>query len=278
MAKKHELIKQAYDRYPKGTRFRIMGAIAECISEGSFSIDAFDSIYMNDRNGTYVYQSGQWAEIIPSEPEKKSILDGKVVIQVNDDREFKLLMKHYEEKGWKWISGHEPTKMNPHVPYPYQLLYGDNITWSGMYTNEFKSISFSDFAAEVGIEVPKKLLTSVDGVDMYEGDEASFVGMELSGKWSWIADNTLSQSRVEAIKNAKATKVFSTKESALAWIEEQKKPKEVIVSANGKYPVAVKKDGATIKFLGYVSRDSIVLNGKELEEIYSAYQSLNRLP
>ena len=85
--KKHELLKKAYDNYPKGTKF--MGAgIEEFVSSGCFNI--VNGNILKDNYGlVYDVDNDKWADIIV-EFKPKSILDGKVAIQANKPKEIKL--------------------------------------------------------------------------------------------------------------------------------------------------------------------------------------------
>lgn len=62
-----EKLKEAHVRYPKGTKFKSMGSLKHTIvSTGVFKIAAVNksSISMNDLDGHYVYQNGEWAELL----------------------------------------------------------------------------------------------------------------------------------------------------------------------------------------------------------------------
>ena len=164
--KKWELLKKAYDNYPKGTKFIGAGG-EEFISSGVFNI-VNGNILKDEYGLVYDACTKEWASIIVSE-KPKSILDGKVAIQVNNEREFKLLMQHFESKGWILNNGRKPTKQE--FSSKCWASYKNRSDFK--YVEEYLDITvipFSDFAKEVGIEAPKFIITIEDGVDLYEGD------------------------------------------------------------------------------------------------------------
>lgn len=68
MKKKHELIKYAYDNYPKNTRFKTLLEQTVHRSTGVFELNEEDYNCIHDINtGQYVYEYGRWAEIIKQE-------------------------------------------------------------------------------------------------------------------------------------------------------------------------------------------------------------------
>lgn len=67
--KKHELLKYAYDNYPKGTKFKQMASGKTIESTGEFNLVVNTTyFYISDANNSnFVYSSsdiGQWAEIV----------------------------------------------------------------------------------------------------------------------------------------------------------------------------------------------------------------------
>lgn len=182
MKKKYELIKHAYDNYPKGTVFTSIKSGTEYISTGTFELSNISrNVYCILEGGygerkvcVYSYLDG-WAEIV-----KPSILDGKVAIQVDNEREFKLLMEHYEGKGWRWNEYDKPGEYNPNRQFPYGITYSDRFLVGDYNTSTYiKLIPFSDFAKEVGIEVPKFIMKSEDGVDLYEEEKKCVLDREI---------------------------------------------------------------------------------------------------
>jgi hypothetical protein len=215
--------------------------------------------------------------VLPKKAE--SILDGKVAIQVNNEREFKLLMDHYESKGWRSKLGNVPTDTSVWYFMSDRKDY-DNIF---SYKNEFKRlsykqpdfspielgytiISFADFASEVGIKVPVFIMKSEDGVDLYEGEEYHGIGLDTESKWMYSGCYPLNSSNVSYLKSGRA-KAFSTREAAEKWISEMNKPKEIrLVDENDQDYAVVNGNG----FIAYINR----YNSNQLESIYQAYLSL----
>jgi len=80
-----------------------------------------------------------------------SILDGKFAIQVNNEREFKLLMEHYKSKGF--VSEDNESLINCFNAYPYPTIikYSCTPTHGKVEIDGHKTIQFEDFAKEVGI-------------------------------------------------------------------------------------------------------------------------------
>lgn len=305
MKKKHEIIKYAYENFPKGTLFRWYKGVAPFVSTGKFKFEFSDSnalfIDLTDDStdaGVTVFDGHKWAEIVP---EKKSILDGKVAIQVQNEREFKLLMEHYESKGWKWRdqSNYKTviTEEHFHTDVDRNIIqYNDKCVWmerinSDEYNCEkagYTIIQFSDFAKETGIEVPVFIMKSEDGVDLYEGDKfwwAELINFVKRDEWvlayhedsgdkhQFVFKFNFSDSKV--VTNHKQNKAFSTKQSAEKWIAEMNKPKFITVSKDSPFEVDVWKDKAVVLCEKSETHEhNIVLTGKEIEEIYAAYKSL----
>lgn len=273
--KKHELIKAAYDNFPKGTKFTWGGD--DIISTGKFHFND-DTIVVSDDEIEYIVFDGKnWATIIPD-----SILSGKCAIQVNNEREFKLLMEHYEGRGWISIGGDIPCKVQYCSDQPY-FRYENNFGYSMKYAKDagYKIIPFQDFAAEIGVEVPVFVMTSEDGVDLYEQD---FYYTAIY-RDEWHLDSHACSHKTGGDRNKfvmdkgrkfnNNLKAFSTKEAAEAWIKEQNKPKEIIVSKNSSFPVKVTNN--EIKILCGDTENhkyNIIISPIELEEMYTAYKSL----
>ena len=76
--KKHELLKYAYDNYPKGTKFKSPSIHkTEIISTGQFRLNENNDVLLDDEKGTYVKYSNSsgWAEIVT---------DRKPLVKTND--------------------------------------------------------------------------------------------------------------------------------------------------------------------------------------------------
>lgn len=289
--KKHELLEKAMRDYPAGTRFTFYGKIFQACytSTGVFVCwkDDYDkeahrdSIWRVDGNGepngiVYDGLSKKWSAIITP-----SLLSGKCAIQVNNAREFKLLMQHYEQRGWKYFSGVLPTASSFFVWSPDRssaVSYHDGFSHSQLdyFKNEgYKIIPFADFAAEVGIDVPAFVLTSEDEVDLYEGDGYWSVWLE-DRKWALNVNSPFSMSSEKSsVTHPNECKAFSTKEAAEAWIAKANKPKEIVLHEDTSCPATITLNGCQ---LTGNNGSRVFLNPNEIKDIYQAYQSLQEVP
>lgn len=276
--KKHEALKYAYDNYPKGTLIKwsdIQGTV-----DGVYNFDGDGRIV--DSTNFVVHNTLKFAKIIKEKP--TSILDGKVAIQVNNEREFKLLMEHYESKGWKWCDGDDVLTYANYaittIVYPALIEYNDSFGFNTNKDNYDKIIPFADFAKEVGIEVPEFIMNSEDGVDLYEGDLFWTVSNDAweneTGTLKWEIKNSNGAHKIcidsAVFKHKERNKAFSTKEAAETWIEEQNKPKEIEIEIHSKGSILITHD--MIRINGVVTE----LTSKELDKIYHAQASLQALP
>lgn len=216
--------------------------------------------------------------------DKKSILSGKVAIQVNNEREFKLLMEYYEAKGWKSMSGTsytygkdvfiEDRKAGNLITYGNKFGFpwlGADYEW--LKPENYTIIPFPDFASEVGIEVPVFVMLSEDGVDLYEGDKyfrAGRSGPYASGDYIIYETESLKKHHFVCCY-PDSDKAFSTKEAAEAWIKEQNKPKEITIQVEHDQQIIVRGNGFEHKENGkYIYQ----LSGRLLERVYEAYKFL----
>lgn len=200
------------------------------------------------------------------------LLSGKCAIQVNNEREFKLLMEHYESKGWKLSAEY----MSFGFPQTANYDNSDN-GWSCGEDSKMKSekegrtvVPFSDFAAEVGVKVPVFVMTSDDGMPLYEGDEYYRAYLGNSEKW-----------HVQGVYNATPTsimfkypsgfKAFSTSQSAEEWILEQNKPKEVECKLFGGKTANISHDVIRI----FDGKNTINLYASDLEDMFHAYKTIS---
>lgn len=176
------------------------------------------------------------------------LLDGRVAIQVNNDMEFKLLMDHYKQKGWESITSQQPDEVvyknfsySPYISYNNKFNNPNSDIGKGRYFKgvsydiaDYKIIPFTDFAAEVGINVPVFVMKSEDGVDLYEGyKEVVFVTRknQETGIWDDPLQKCMAPDVCDKLKNeGHRVRGFSTKEASEKWIEEQNKPKEISLS------------------------------------------------
>lgn len=269
MKKKHELIKHAYDNYPKGTKFMSVTTDTELISSGQFEFTSDGRIIGTPRGTVYSPEFGKWAEIV-----KPSILDGNVAIQINNEREFKLLMEHYHSKGWKWERGEPAMPITDLIRrqvcryyYKTNVMYKDRFLFNVSDPDSWTFIPFSVFAEEVGIEVPKFIMVSEDGVDLYEGDEYFAVSND-----SKIFPCTNLTSLHTVVIRSEVAKAFSTKEAAEAWIAEHNKPKEIRLKLDGGEAI-ISKDKIRVH-LDCENGNGYYIEATEIEPIYAAYKSL----
>lgn len=198
----------------------------------------------------------QLEQAIEAETKPASVLDGKVAIQVNNEREFKLLMEHYDSKGWKSFDNNKPNE----CPFAnsktvrYEDMFGTASINEYHSNRGYKIIPFADFAAEVGIKVPVKIMVSEDGVDLYHGSEAHWVSLYAT-KIHYMYQLTMDEGHREL--DFKTTyKLFSTKEAAEKWIEEQNLVTEVETDRFG--TLTVFKNGVGKEGLVYISDGQLV--------------------
>ncbi len=100
--KKFQLLEKAMRDYPAGTNVLPCFSLCEKETTGIYSLGDEGVLCMtgNTQEDFYIFMYPEdWATVVPA-----SILSGKCAIQVTNQREFKLLMEHYESKGWKNFS------------------------------------------------------------------------------------------------------------------------------------------------------------------------------
>jgi hypothetical protein len=210
--------------------------------------------------------------------EKTSILTGKCAIAVNNEREFKLLMEHYEEREWCSKIGNKPSSFSYDVGlFP---AYNDKFIFLEVGCNKgfdpkkrgYTIIPFADFAAECGIEVPVFVLQSEDGVSLYVGDDYCLACL-IDG--SWELSNGISHFTTNDLHLKPAFKSvwFSTREAAEVWIKEQNSPKHATIALfrSKDYKSAeITPDKITIRD----GNDIYFLKPSDLEDMMHAYKSL----
>lgn len=213
--KKWQLIKYAYDNYPKGTIFNTNNerGLVPVISSGrlNFRNHFFDQI-MDEENNYLIYDGEKWATIVNEEP-------NKIAVKVDNEHEFNALMKHYDNLGWKWFEGSRP--LDKQINRLTYVSYNDKFEAYATQQERFETITFQDFAKNHGIKMP--LLVSEDGVELFEGDDFYWTA-KVNGEFP----NPL-KSILKSDKFCSEMIVFSTKQAALDWIEKQNKPKSVTV-------------------------------------------------
>jgi len=231
--KKHELLEKAMRDYPAGTKFANLVTNGKILSTGRFSITRNGVIHdpeMNT-NGDYVYSwvktydwSGKWAEIVKDEPLKVE----KIAVKVNNEREKKTIND--------WMGFEFAVKANGYG-YPIFIKAYNNGFFASKHDAErldYTIVDFDFFCAQKGIEAPKPILKSEDGVDLYEGDRLFEANRNLNGSWYitsgesgrgyWTVKNRADKWSLGAPEGYES-KAFSTKEAAEKWVENKNKPK-----------------------------------------------------
>jgi len=271
--KKHELIKHAYDNYPKGTLARFKTAPnVDHISTGKFRIiegtgNGTCVISEDDNHCFYASQGNEWAEIVKP----------KIAVKVENEKEFNKIVEYLNSKGFElganknapwssWSGKPLLVEINENA----ETIYEHFKVNSKLHYHEV--IDFSDFAKTYNIKLP--LLTSEDGVDLYEGDYC-YVAVFRCNKW-FLDDHTDNgdSERFEVCNNGKFInseneKHFKDKQSALKWIEEQN-PKETILFEGSSCYVKVDENG--FKAVAESDERTFKFSGEELKQIYNAWQ------
>lgn len=209
--KKHELLKKAYDEYTHHTTIYSTNATGQTNTiSGKYEIDDFGNVSDVGCGKWIVYNndSKKWAEIV----------NPKIAVKVDNDKEFKALMKYYNSMGWKWNGGDNPgITLSDGIVYPENVVFHDKFYMGTL--SDCQIIPFSDFAKEHNIKLP--LITSEDGVDLFEGD-LCWIVFKSSGDW-YIEHEIKSVSSIIKFKNTLGEhKLFKDKQAALSWIEAQK--------------------------------------------------------
>jgi len=280
---KHKLLKEAMRRFPKGTIARFKSAPnVDHVSDGIFQIldvnhqgntDVFSGEGMNcfyishSEEGDFI---GEWAM-----PVSSTILSGKFAVEVNNEREFKLLVEHFDSKGWNYFLDHIPKVK---TKYPVAVYYKNDYARASINSAKgfgYKVIPFSEFAAEVGIKAPVFVMTSEDGVPLYEGDEYHEAHKcDNDDNWMYLKGpdfNMCVETRPVSIPNK--SKAFSTRESAEKWIQEQNKPKCIDVKLFNRYHHAlIYKDKVEI----YGGGVNFIMKPSDLEDILHAYRTISK--
>lgn len=137
----------------------------------------------------------------------------KIAVKVENDKEFKALMKYYDSLGYNTTGF---TKMNG-----YDYIFIDDCDCLSQCSKPHLNISnrleitFSEFAKEHNIKLP--LITSEDGVDLFYGDQFYTY---FSDKNTVYGPHVL-QNLSSCLVNPSNRKAFNTKRAALDWIESQ---------------------------------------------------------
>lgn len=132
--------------------------------------EVFEAYFSEDLQLYYVSKRG-YIEVFDCqviEKPKQNNMKKKVYIQVQNEREFKSLMRYYERvKEWKWVSGYRPMETDYSTAF-YAISFEDNFVWASeccTLTDEYKVIPFDVLAAIEGIEVePERVKLDIDGI------------------------------------------------------------------------------------------------------------------
>lgn len=256
--KKHELLKHAYDNYPKGTKYK-QHPYSEIINiaSGNYEINDVSVYDVEEDLALFIYSDkfAVWAQIVKP----------KIAVKVENEKEFKALMKYCDSLGYDSQNGHN---------LEYQHKYGKNeiIAFHTHFfanptpSENYQIIPFSGFASEHNIKLP--LLTSEDGVDLYEGDKYILVGI-IKDNWIILSFSAILKDYAKVIRESKNYKSFFDKQAALDWIEAQK-PKEIRINIGDRDIKAIVTEKANnyISFERHGSRISIThLTYDEYEDL-----------
>lgn len=155
---------------------------------------------------------GQLIDII-TKPEK-------IAVRVHNEKEFTALMNFYKSKGWKFHGGNDPLFWKGNIDqtnFPFCVQYNEDFKWN-LDERKYKIIPFSDFAKEHNIKLP--IITTVDGVDLFEGDNYHAAVIEGDGRWYCRFYKNIYSGHLSVTKPNRV-KAFSTKQAAEKWIHEQ---------------------------------------------------------
>lgn len=216
--KKHELLKYAYDNYPKGTKFKNLAGGEECTSSGIFEFSEYGILNSTGiKNYIYGYKEkvtwgDKWAEIVKP----------KIAVKVESDKEFKALERHL-------CVQHNDSVTFPLYAYPDELHKYVGWDTDPDQVKNHKIIPFSEFAEQHAIKLPH--ITTHYGIDLYIGDYLACVWKrqgewELTQEYPSIHSNTVSEAGQSALEGER--KLFSTKQAALDWIDAQKPKRDFL--------------------------------------------------
>jgi len=257
--KKHELLKYAYDNYPKGTKFKNLSTGKENISIGKFEVRTFGIVTSEEVDGgktLLVRFSGlKWAEIVTE----------KIAVRVDNEREFNHTIEYLKSKGWN-LGANNGIKWSSWTGKPLLVEIYENAETvyesfkDGSKLNNHQIIPFTDFAKDKGIRVP--IITTFDGVDLFNGDK--LISVNIDGLYIGNDDFVIDEIDLFLPTH----KYFSTKQGALDWIEAQK-PKEVSVKLTNHIEALINKNGL-VKFNIPVFR----MDKLDIEAIYKTMNEL----
>lgn len=266
------LLERAEKDYPKGTVAKSALVGTQFTSAGAIIINENNSVYCTgeDRGAYLVYGSinDKWAEVVSSEK--------PIAIKVNNEREYDLLMEHFESKDWVQSKkyAHHGFGAAHHI-FEYKDYYQRIDESNFIATNQYNVIHLSD----IGIKVPVFVMTSEDGVPLYEGDN-SYTALRVDGVWELDRHygegedfNRFDVANNGMFSNTETERQFSTREAADLWIAEQNKPKDIRVEMDHDTHANVFTNGVEFFFEGHYG---LSINGIFLKEIFTAWQSLQQ--
>lgn len=201
-----------------------------------------------------------------------SVLSGKCAIQVNNEREFKLLMEHYESKGWTSFDGELPSS----IPFDrigsvrYCPDFGCASAKEYHKNTGHTIIPFSDFATEAGIKVPVFMMDDKNGIHLYIGDSSFVPQVNFKDEYS----GEIIEFKIDKFSYKSDYARFSTRAAAEAWIREQNKPKETIVSLYSLGYDAVMCKEANVILIRINNEVVAQLHPSDLEDMLHALKSL----
>jgi len=165
-----------------------------------------------------------------------------------------------EQNGYGFYNGGEPV-----------MIFSNRNEWICVEDEQDRiTISIKDLAKLIVNEV-KPILTSVDGVDLYEGDEAHWV-IFLNGGCKYLYQLELSHKHNIMLHSGNDTyRLFHSRQAAEAWIAEQNKPKSVKIELCGDQYIEVYNDRAEV----YLKDFKFMLTDKTVNEMQSALKSLS---
>jgi hypothetical protein len=190
----------------------------------------------------------------------------KIAVKVENEKEFKTLMKYYDSLGYAWEHGEKPNDYKCKIKFPSFIPFENNfVSVSGVNAfpdnkwNDYQVIPFAEFAKDNGVKLP--LMVSQDGKDLHDGDEYWVVNVKENRIYSGMGR----LGKLHApLKYPLEYKAFSTKEAALSWIEAQK-------------PKTYELYCGIISDKGLAIRNGITfLNKVEIEVIAKYIQELNQ--
>jgi len=189
----------------------------------------------------------------------------KIAVKVDNEKEFNALMKYYDSLGYVWNGGAKPMNKKNLNMYPNSIKFEDKFQHSvGEENKDYQIIPFADFAKDKGIKLPR--ITTFDGVDLFNGDR--LISVNIDGLY--IGNDDFVINEIDSF--LPTHHYFSTKKSALDWIEAQK-PKSITVELFTLRVNAIcHPDKVIIKDL--YDESSVVIFKEKLAEINKAMEEL----